>query len=264
MKRKHKLLAIPILFVVTTILLSVAFARQVYEIKLQEQELAEVMKKEAEESAKAEAAKKAERDDAEKNERIFVKSDVSYFDDALFIGDSRIEGLRDYGNLKGADYFCSTGLQIYDIWEKTIDVNDVGKTSLNALIKAKTYSKIYIMLGINELGYDQQKTVDTYQAAIQKLQSKEPGVIVYVCANQHVTKARSDADELYNNKNINSLNEKLKSLADGKSVYYIDINTLFDDGAGNLKDGYSNDGVHVRGIYYKDWSTWFCENTIKI
>ena len=40
----------------------------------------------------------------------FVESDASYFDDALFIGDSRMVGIRDYGTLNNASYLCSVGL----------------------------------------------------------------------------------------------------------------------------------------------------------
>ena len=37
-----------------------------------------------------------------------------WFDDALFIGDSRVVGLRDYARLGKADYFCSVGLTVFD------------------------------------------------------------------------------------------------------------------------------------------------------
>ena len=35
---------------------------------------------------------------------VFVESDFSYFDNALFIGDSRTVGIRDYGSLGNADF----------------------------------------------------------------------------------------------------------------------------------------------------------------
>ncbi len=41
---------------------------------------------------------------------IFVESDYSYFDDALFIGDSRTVGIMEYGEFKNSDFFCSEGL----------------------------------------------------------------------------------------------------------------------------------------------------------
>ena len=53
-------------------------------------------------------------------EDVFITSDSSYFDDALFIGDSRTVGLCEYGTLKNADYFASTGMSVYKLWNEKI------------------------------------------------------------------------------------------------------------------------------------------------
>lgn len=46
----------------------------------------------------------------------FTQVDESYFDDALFIGDSRTVGLRDYTDLsEHADFYCETSLTIQKI-----------------------------------------------------------------------------------------------------------------------------------------------------
>lgn len=49
---------------------------------------------------------------------MFQTVDTSYFDDALFIGDSRTEGLALYGSLTNADFFSNVGLSIYQVTEK--------------------------------------------------------------------------------------------------------------------------------------------------
>ena len=36
----------------------------------------------------------------------------------------------------------------------------------------------------------------------------------------------------------------------------MDVNPLFDDGAGNLAEGYTNDATHVLGKYYQVWADW--------
>ena len=50
----------------------------------------------------------------------FVEVGDDYFADALFIGDSRTVGLRDYGHMDNASFFASVGLTVYDMWDKTI------------------------------------------------------------------------------------------------------------------------------------------------
>ena len=79
----------------------------------------------------------------------FQQVDESYFDDALFIGDSRTVGLRDYTDLsEHADFFCETSLTIYKVLEE--DFKNMG--TVKEALENKDYGKIYIMVGINELG----------------------------------------------------------------------------------------------------------------
>lgn len=102
----------------------------------------------------------------------FVTSDSSYFDNALFIGDSRTVGLCEYGTLDNADYFASTGMSIYKLWDETLSVENVGRVTLEELLNVKQYGKIYMMLGINELGYKVEKTIEENQMTIQKMKEQ--------------------------------------------------------------------------------------------
>ena len=48
----------------------------------------------------------------------FTTVDASYFDDALFIGDSHTDGFKDYAGLNNADYLCHNGLTVWSAVEK--------------------------------------------------------------------------------------------------------------------------------------------------
>ncbi len=48
----------------------------------------------------------------------------------------------------------------------------------------------------------------------------------------------------------------LSELADNKKIFYIDINELFGDGKGNLRNELTGDGTHVYAKYYRDWCDW--------
>lgn len=41
-----------------------------------------------------------------------------------------------------------------------------------------------------------------------------------------------------------------------KGCGYIDVNSLFDDGQGNLDSKYSVDNAHIMGKYYTVWAEW--------
>ncbi len=193
----------------------------------------------------------------------FQSSDASYFDDALFIGDSRTVGISEYGNLQNADYFCNTGMSVYNLFSANEKVKSLGEsTGLENLLDTKQYGKVYLMLGINELGYDFDSTIAKYTETVNFIREKQPDALLYIQANLHVTKSRSDSDAIYSNANIDRFNQSIAALADGKDIFYIDINEVFDDGNGNLAAEYTSDNAHVYAKYYVNWSDWLCTKTV--
>lgn len=176
--------------------------------------------------------------------------------DALFIGDSRTLGLFEYAGIKEADFFSNVGMSVYNIHKDTVSVPTVGKVTLDELLTHKQYGKIYIMMGINELGYNFNNTLIKYQELITSVQEKQPNAIIFMEANLHVTKNRSDSDKVVNNTAINRFNTALSEFADNKTIFYLDANTLFDDSDGNLSSDKSEDSTHLYAKYYAQWGQW--------
>ena len=189
-----------------------------------------------------------------------VNTDIS-IKDSLFIGDSRTVGLMEYAKITDADFFCNVGMSVYNINKKTVSVPSIGKVTFTELISNKKYSKIYIMLGVNEVGYETMTTVSKYSALIDFIKEKQPDAAVFIEANLHISKKRSDSDKTVNNAAIDKLNAELEKLSDGKTVFYIDANTVFDDGAGNLDADKTADGTHLYAKYYAEWGEWIIGQT---
>lgn len=187
---------------------------------------------------------------------VFTQAPEGYFKDALFIGDSRTVGLSEYGNLEGASFFATTGMSVYNITGEKVSMPGIGKVTFDVLMTEQTYGKIYIMLGINELGYNQAATVKKYGELIEKIKAYQPQAIIFIEANLHVAQSRSDTDPVFNNRNIDTFNREISGFADWKTVFYIDVNPLFDDENGNLSDKYTADNSHILGKYYKNWKEW--------
>ena len=186
-----------------------------------------------------------------------------YFDDALFIGDSRTVGISEYGDLNNATFFANTGMSVYNVFEKNVSVPQVGKLKLEQLLTYKKFGKIYIMLGINELGYNQEKTLKKYKDLLKFVQEKQSNAIIYIEANLHVAAERSNKDKTINNININKINNEISQLADNEKIFFIDVNEKFDDENGNLSSNYTQDNVHIYAKYYKEWSDWLSQNAVK-
>ena len=192
----------------------------------------------------------------------FVNAPAGYFEDALFIGDSRTVGLSEYGNIEGATFFATTGMSVYNITTEKVSVPGMGKPTFDTLMTSKKYGKIYVMLGINELGYKMSATVKKYGELIEKIKSYQPQAILFIEANLHVSQSRSDSDPVFNNTNINTLNQEISQFADQKTVFYIDVNPLFDDENGNLAAKYTADNSHILGKYYSNWREWLCTKAV--
>lgn len=188
-----------------------------------------------------------------------TKAPAGYFDDALFIGDSRTVGLMEYGPIPGATYFATSGMSVYSIF-----YDKIGGTSFQDLMESRSFGKIYIMLGINELGYDFDQTVEEYQELIEWVRRCQPDAIIYIEANLHVSASRSHSDRIYNNANLDAFNKRISALADDIHIFYLDVNPLFDDDSGNLADEFTVDDTHVLGKYYRTWSDWITENAAVI
>ena len=200
-----------------------------------------------------------------KTDNITSKPNTNtYMGDALFIGDSRTVGLMEYSGIDGADYFCTVGMSVYNIHKKPVSVPNVGKVTLTELLNGKKYGKIYIMLGVNEVGYKFSSTAEKYSELIELIKDKQPNAVIFIQANLHVSKSRSDSDKVVNNIAINGLNTELSKLADGKHIFYLDANILFDDEAGGLSADKSEDSTHLYAKYYKEWGEWIVKQTASL
>ena len=118
------------------------------------------------------------------------------------------------------------------------------------------------MLGINELGFNLDQTVNKYSELVGQLKALQPDAVIYLEANLHVTADRSASDSTFNNANIDQFNAQIASLVDHETVFYLDANELFDDETGNLNPDYTNDDTHPLGKYYATWCDWLCQHAV--
>lgn len=192
----------------------------------------------------------------------FQKAPDGYFEDALFIGDSRTVGLKEYGNISGADFFATEGMSVYGIYKENVNIENFGAISFKTLIQSKKYGKIYIMLGINELGYRLSDTAARFEKLVNTIRKYQPDAIIYIEANLHVSSKLSNSDKIFNNSRIDRYNNMLAQIADNRTVFYIDANEMFDDREGGLGEEYTSDSIHIMGKYYSDWGSWIAERVI--
>ncbi len=192
----------------------------------------------------------------EENQFSFQDVDDSYFDDALFIGDSRTVGLRDYAPFENADYFASEGIGTYTLEDTEVEIEGVGEVGLYTLLKRRQYGKIYIMLGLNEIWAGPEEVAENYKELMTKIRELAPDALIFIQANLYVSASYAEDEPVFSNDNIRALNRNLSKLANGKDIFYIDVNPLFEDENGNLDDEHTGDGAHVYASLYQEWDEW--------
>lgn len=191
----------------------------------------------------------------------FSAVDESYFDDAMFIGDSRTVGLRDYTDLaEHGDFFCETSLTIYKVMEEDFK----GKGTIEEALANKEYGKIYMMVGINELGRGTTEDfMAEYTKVVQTLHQLEPEAKIIIQGVMRVTGDKNSSDAIYNNSNINARNNAIATLADNQNIFYIDVNEVVCDEEGNLNTDYTFDQIHLLGTYNDLWKQFLMEHGVK-
>lgn len=198
-------------------------------------------------------------------EFAYQKVDKSYFDDAVFIGDSRTVGMQDYSGLDHAQFFAKTGMNVYDILEDKFikDPQTGDEVSVAHMLKNYKYGKIYFMVGINELGTGNTGTFQkAYARVLRKFHKWQPDAVIYIQGIIPVSKAKASADEIFNNININDKNVAIAQLADGKNIFYLDVSKKLTDKGGYLKADYTFDEVHMYAQYYELWTDFLMNHAV--
>ena len=196
----------------------------------------------------------------------YVLENESYFNDAVFLGDSRTLGIADYAGLDGADFFCDNGMTIFKLLEdKGVTYQKTGeKMDLKKVLQEKRYGKIYIMLGMNELGYGNTNMyLKQYLKVVNQLREWQPEAVIYIMANLHVSREKNNMETEFNNMNINDKNVAAARLANGRDIFYLDSNPLFTDEEGYLPDDSTFDGVHLYAQHYEKWKDFLCEHGVE-
>lgn len=235
---------------------------KVYNIKPQSP--TETVKEQATEQSKEQVTESELQEETEENQIYeFTHVEEDYFDDAVFIGDSRIVGLHDYSGWNHTTYYASIGLTVYDVFTKPIVEENGTKITVEEALKEHSFKKIFVMIGINEMGTG---TVDTfmekYEEMVARLQELQPDAMIFLHGIMKVKQEKSESDPIFNNPNIQERNDRIAQLADNKTIFYLDVNEVVTDVNGNLNADYTYDDVHLLGKWYCLWTDFLKEHGI--
>ncbi len=193
--------------------------------------------------------------------------DDSYFDDAMFVGDSITTGIELYGVMPNATVVASTGINPNTIMT-TPDIELADGSSVTILQAMSAYhpKKIYIMLGSNGVEFIGKETMmELYGEFIDAVKAQHPDSIIYLQSILPVTQAKEAASPELSNDKIDEYNAAIMELAGEKEAYYLNVAESFKDETGALPDEASpNDGMHFGVSHYEIWMDYLKCHAVEI
>ncbi len=191
---------------------------------------------------------------------------ASWFDDAVFVGDSVSVTLAnyadDYGALGNADYLCAVSLGYNNALWDLYNPNNVHpkyngtKVTVDEGVRLSGKKKVFIMLGMNDVGlYGVDGTIDGMITLTNRILQKSPDVQIYI---QTVTPLiRGMARGGLNNTNVALYNEKARQVCAERGFIFVDVASAVEDSEGYLIYDYCGDpnymGLHFN---YKGCAQW--------
>ena len=190
---------------------------------------------------------------------------TEYFSDAAFVGDSRTDGFYLFSGVGGGDNLTATGLSVFTLSTKQAIKTEYGTLTVLDALERKSYGKVYLSLGVNELGYHNNDAFyAAYCAAIDAIRTRQPDAVIYVQTliplNEGRIKASGGASYLTNEKLI-VYNEIIRRVAREKQVPLLDLYSVFVVD-GQLPEDFSRDGVHLTAAYYPIQLDYFKTHTV--
>jgi lysophospholipase L1-like esterase len=155
----------------------------------------------------------------------------------LFVGDSMVERFQ-------VEEFFST-FKIYNrgnAWDDTKSL----LSRLNNTVLNKNPAKVIIYIGGNDILYKSpfSESIKNFEEIINSLKESNVEIVIISILPVWETNKRD-------NKDISKLNMLIQKLCAKHSIVFFDIHDRFLNQNGELKQEFSNDGVHMNGAGYK-------------
>ena len=176
----------------------------------------------------------------------------SWFDDAVFLGDSVSKALESYceqtGALGDAVFLCEISFSVRNAVYERVELWYQGQSGRADDIVALTGArKVFLMLGTNDVAMDGgvEGTVRLWRVLVNMIREKNPGAVFFVesCLPMY---GEAQMEEL-NNDTLDEYNQALRAYCQEANCVFVDIADAFKDEDNALAEEYSSDHyVHLK------------------
>ena len=187
----------------------------------------------------------------------------SYFADAVFLGDSRTEGFHLYSGLEEGKYLYAVGATVESVFTKATQETENGKVPILDALADMECGKVYIMLGVNELGWPKAEMFrEQYGKVIDRVREEHPEAVVVIQSLLPVSAKQEAKGSYVNNERIAVYNGMLEELSAEKDCPYLNVAEAVTGEDGCLREELPSDGVHLNTAGCKVWLDYLKTHTV--
>lgn len=179
----------------------------------------------------------------------FENADPSFFDDAVFVGDS-ISVKLSYcagDRLGNAQFVVITSYGLHNAVNRLMSVPYRGGqySNLEDAVAATGAKKVFIMLGVNDIGrFGLEQNMDNWRILVERIREACPGIQIYIQSMFPIWSGAQTSK--LNNTKVYAYNFALRFFAEQYECGFIDVYPYLQNGAGGLAAEYCSDKyVHI-------------------
>ena len=183
------------------------------------------------------------------------KAADGYYKDAVFVGNTVLAGLSDYGFAEADNMLLSDSISLGNFNTVVLSVNGTESLISDAVVRKKA-GKLYIMVGISDLGsLSGADPFGELEAFIADMQEKSSSTDIYLMSLLPVTSGNES--KIAFNSDVDMYNSLLLEFANKMNVFYLDVNTGFKGNDGKLPSSYTElNGIKLKKAGYEQLSEY--------
>ena len=197
--------------------------------------------------------------------------DMSYFETATFLGDSISQSFEVYTPEVPGHKVASIGAgpqTVVNGVEVKLHRGDSETVNMLETVVASQPDNLYVLMGANTLVNEgnEDQFLAYYGRMLDMLKERlDPRVNIYV---QAITPVREDNPTVQGkpglrNERLRAINSQLAALALEKGCYFLDLQEIFADADGNMRQEFAaSDGIHLNKPATQAWVDYLSSHTV--
>lgn len=180
-----------------------------------------------------------------------------FFENAVFVGDSRVEDFVFFNGFPSGNCYASSGINVETFYTKEcIEIDGKKYSPFDALSRREKLGRVYIGFGLNEIDWQYQDVfIKEYEKVIASIRTVDPQAQIYVMSILPVTEKAQESGE-QSNSMIAESNLRIRKMAQENSATYADVNSFVADKNGCLPAFAAADGVHMGKKLNVQWAEY--------